>query len=85
MDQRADVFVVDPPHRCHFGFAERRLGRGGGGVLDLARAAGAGDRAGNCVEHEDPAQRPLRHGDARGNQGAQLLDRSEARLVIDAG
>ena len=65
--------------------AQGRQGRGGGVVARLLRRLRARDRAGHLREHEDPAQRELAEGRARGQELAQLLDRFQADVVGHAG
>ena len=53
--------------------------------LGLAGAFGAGDRAGDGIEHEDPAQRELRERRVLGYEPLQFFHGFQPGFVVHAG
>src|SRR2546430_2798353 len=85
MDQRPYPLIVDSldfTHGC------RREGRQVGSaavVSHLLRPFPAGNRTTDRIEHEDPAQRELAHGDAPRQDLPNLFHRFQANVVVHPG
>src|SRR5271157_2857839 len=84
MNQRADLRVVSSLDGTHRAFGERRQIGGRAVVGGLRRALGAGNGAGDGVEHQDPAECELRHAHAGRHLTADFFHGAEPGLIIDA-
>src|SRR5919206_1476770 len=84
VDLRADVAVVDLAYAVHGLLGEGWHLGSGEVVLDLLRASGAGDSAGDRRVHQDPAQSELRQGAPPGHQLSELLRGLEPGLEVHA-
>src|SRR2546430_17082734 len=80
----ANVGIVDLAPALHRLIAQRWQLRSLYVVLRLLRAFGAWDSAGDLREHQDPAQRQLRHSGTLWYKWTQRFDRLQTRLVVDA-
>ena len=85
LQSRAKSRIVNVAHCGHRFRSERRQARSLAIIGDLVGAFAAGDGAGDCVEHENPAQRELAQGDAGRQQRAEFLDRVQTGIVVHAG
>src|ERR1017187_4577412 len=78
----ADVFIVDGLDLQHRGVAQVGEGRSERVLFGLAGAFGAGDGAGDGVEHEDPTQCELREGKVIGGESLQYLHGFQSGFVV---